>query len=105
MIAARPLDHALIRRLVVLKLWQARDTFDPERLMAKFRDGREFDWGDLGQLVRRTTVIDRERILADCVHGFAFLADLNTDEQALARDPHQRERAVWQRVSALQKAN
>ncbi|MBI4477183.1 MAG: nucleotidyl transferase AbiEii/AbiGii toxin family protein [Acidobacteria bacterium] len=105
MIAARPLDHALIRRLVVLKLWQARDSFDPERLMARFRDGRDFDWDDLGQLVRRTIVIDRERILADCVRGFAFLADLTADEQALARDPHQRERAVWERLSALQTAN
>jgi hypothetical protein len=26
--ATRPLNQALIRRLVVLKLWQARDTFD-----------------------------------------------------------------------------
>lgn len=27
MFATRPLDHGLIRRLVVLKLWQARDSF------------------------------------------------------------------------------
>src|SRR5262249_61817755 len=32
-----PLNQALIRRLVVLKLWQARDTFDPARLIRKFR--------------------------------------------------------------------
>jgi len=57
--ATRPLDQALIRRLVVLKLWQARDTFEPARLMAKFKEGREFDWDDLGDLVRRTEVIDR----------------------------------------------
>ena len=31
MFATRPLDHPLVRRLVVLKLWQARDSFDPER--------------------------------------------------------------------------
>jgi predicted nucleotidyltransferase component of viral defense system len=41
--ATRPLDQSLIRRLVVLKLWQGRDTFDPERLMQKFREGRDFD--------------------------------------------------------------
>jgi len=51
---------------VVLKLWQARDTFDPARLMQKFRDGRDFDWDDLRQLLRRTVVIDRDRITADC---------------------------------------
>ena len=52
MFATRPLDQALIRRLVVLKLWQARDTFDPARLMKKFEDGRDFDWDDLRQLAQ-----------------------------------------------------
>ena len=66
MFATRPLDQPIIRRLVVLKLWQARDTFDPARLMQKFRDGRDFDWDDLRQLLRRTVVIDRDRITADC---------------------------------------
>jgi len=74
MFATRPLDQALIRRLVVLKLWQARDAFDPARLMEKFQDGRDFDWNDLGQLLRRTIVVDRDRIMADCVKGFGFLA-------------------------------
>ena len=61
MFATRPLDQALIRRLVVLKLWQAGDRFDPDRLMRKFEDGNDFDWDDLGQLVRRTMVIDRRQ--------------------------------------------
>jgi hypothetical protein len=39
MFARRPLDQALVRRLVVLKLWQARNTFDPARLMQKSQDG------------------------------------------------------------------
>ena len=51
MFATRPLDQALIRRLVVLKLWQARDTFDPARLIQKFQDGRDFDWDDLRDLL------------------------------------------------------
>jgi Nucleotidyl transferase AbiEii toxin, Type IV TA system len=50
MFAMRPLNHALIRRLVVLKLWQARDTFDPARLMQKLADSRDFDWDDLRDL-------------------------------------------------------
>jgi predicted nucleotidyltransferase component of viral defense system len=94
--ATRPLDQPLIRRLVVLKLWQARDTFDPALLMRKFQDGIAFDWDDLGQLVRRTVVIDRQRITADCVRGYRFLMDLTEEEWQLANDPHQRERALWQ---------
>jgi hypothetical protein len=76
---------------VVLKLWQARDSFDPARLMQKFQDGREFDWDDLVQLVRRTVVIDRERITHDCVRGFGFLAELTDQERIVANDRYQRE--------------
>jgi predicted nucleotidyltransferase component of viral defense system len=94
MFATRPLNQPLIRRLVVLKLWQARDSFDPARLMQKFQDGREFDWDDLAQLVRRTVVIDRERITADCVRGFGFLAELTEQERIVANDRYQREEAA-----------
>ncbi len=100
MFARRPLDRTLVRRLVVLKLWQAGDTFDPARLMQKFREGQEFDWDDLRQLLNRATAIDRERICADCVAGFGFLAELDEDERLLARDPHQRERALAEGVRA-----
>jgi predicted nucleotidyltransferase component of viral defense system len=96
--ATRPLDQALIRRLVVLKLWQASDTFDPERLGRKFEEGAEFDWDDLRDLLRRGTVIDRERICSDCTRGFRFLADLSADERRLAADSRQRERALWERL-------
>jgi hypothetical protein len=98
MFATRPLDRNLIRRLVVLNLWQSNHTFDPARLMQKFRDGREFDWDDLGQLVRRTAVVDRARITADCVRGFGFLAELSEEEHVLARDAHQRENALKERL-------
>ena len=96
--ATRPLSQALIRRLVVLKLWQARDTFDPAQLLEKLADGTAFDWDDLGQLLRRAQVVDRNRIMADCVRGFGFLADLTADERILAGDPYQRERGLWERL-------
>ena len=100
MFATRPLDQPLIRRLVVLKLWQAQDTFDPARLMQKFEDGRDFDWDDLRQLLNRAVVIDRNKITADCVRGFGFLAELTDDEQTLARDRYQREQAVAEELRA-----
>jgi predicted nucleotidyltransferase component of viral defense system len=100
MFATRPLDQPRIRRLVVLKLWQARDTFDPAQLMEKFERGAEFDWGDLRDLVRRDARIDRARICADCVRGFRFLSDLTPEERTLASDPHQREQALHDRLAA-----
>jgi predicted nucleotidyltransferase component of viral defense system len=100
MFATRPLDQPLIRRLVVLKLWQAQDIFDPARLMQKFQDGRDFDWDDLRQLLNRAVVIDRNKISADCVRGFGFLAELTDDEQVLARDRYQREQATAEKLRA-----
>jgi predicted nucleotidyltransferase component of viral defense system len=100
MFATKPLDQALIRRLVVLKLWQAHDTFDPARLVQKFEDDKEFDWDDLRQLLNRAVVVDRDRITADCARGFRFLADLTDDERVLAKDQHQRERALAERLKA-----
>lgn len=101
MLATRPLNHALIRRVVVLKLWQARDMFDPARLMQKFQDGRDFDWDDLRDLLRRTIVIDRDRITADCARGLAFLAELTEDERVLAADQYQRQQVVADRLRAV----
>lgn len=96
--ATTPLNHALIRRLVVLKLWQAGDSFDPARLMAKFEDGRGFDWDDLRQLVNRAYVIDSDKITTDCLRGFRFLADLTDDERKLAADRYMRERALAEKL-------
>jgi len=101
MFATRPLDQQLIRRLLVLKLWQARDTFDPARLMQKFEEGREFDWDDLRDLLRRDARIDRERICADCIRGFRFLADLTAEERMLASDAHQREHALRDKLARI----
>jgi hypothetical protein len=98
--ATRPLDQAVIRHLVVLKLWQARDSFDPGRLMQKFRDGRGFDWNDLRQLLRRTVVVDPDRITTDCAREFAFLTELTDDEVLLANDRYQREQTAADRVRA-----
>jgi predicted nucleotidyltransferase component of viral defense system len=98
--ATRPLDRELIRRLVVLKLWQARDTFDPERLLRKFEEGRDFDWDDLNQLVRRTVAVDRQKITVDCVKGYRFLVDLTVGELQLASDPHRRLQSLWETLRA-----
>jgi hypothetical protein len=94
------LDRELIRRLVVLKLWQAGDTFDPERLLRKFEEGRAFDWDDLNQLVRRTEAVDRQKITADCVKGYRFLVELTESERQLAGDPHRRFETLWENLRA-----
>lgn len=96
--ATKPLDQQLIRQLVVLKLWQSRDTFHPERLIEKFKNGKDFDWEDLGQLVRRTTTVNSEKILSDCIEGYRFLIELNEEERLLANDQYQRRSTLWKKL-------
>lgn len=97
MFATRTLDHAQIRRPIVLKFWQARDVFDPARSIRHFDDARHFNWDDLRDLLRRNIVLDRERITPDCVSGFGFLVDLTEDERLLANDRYQREQDARER--------
>ena len=98
--ATRPLNQALIRRLLILKLWQVSDGFDPERFAAKLKDGTAFDWGDLAQLTRHGHPPNRLTMTADCIKGYAFLAAMTADEKTLAADTHQRRRDLHATLSA-----
>ena len=95
--ANRPLPEALIRKLVITKLWQVRDSFSPERWNAKLAAAREWHWDDLRQLVRGG-VSDPKLMLERCATRFAFLADMNADEAALAADPYQRKQDIHEKL-------
>lgn len=102
------LDKNLVRRLAVLKVWadsngmhagnvawgpaHAKSEFDPERWLRP-RGSKEFDMEDIGSLAVPTPkpedLSDRVRI------GFAFLAELDTREEQIARsDPRDRALAI-----------
>jgi predicted nucleotidyltransferase component of viral defense system len=95
--ANRPLPEALVRKLVIIKLWQVRDSFSPERWNAKLADAKARDWDDLRQLVRGG-VSDPKQMLGRCARRFGFLADMNADEAALAADPYQRKHDIHQKL-------
>jgi predicted nucleotidyltransferase component of viral defense system len=97
--AGRPFYEPLIRKLVIIKLWQARDSFSPDRWNAKLADAKAWDWDDLRQLVRGG-VPDPGQMLERCARRFAFLADINADEAALAEDPYQRQQDIHQKLVA-----
>lgn len=102
--ATRPLDKALIRRLVVLKLWQVGDTFDPQRFIDKLAKGDAFDWDDLQSLMGKGQKVDRAKTTSQCAAGYAFLSNLAAEERTLAGDGHKREHKLWERLrSEIQK--
>ena len=96
--AARPLNQDLIRRLVVLKLWQSKDTFAPEKLIEKFSDGKDFDWSDLEQLVNKDYKIDQKKITSECAKGYAFLTEMSEEEKTLTTDAYQKENNLWEQL-------
>lgn len=83
--ATTPFDGELLRRLVVLKLWQARDPFDPEALFEKIRSG-DYDWADLQRLVRAADLIEPAAIIASVEARFAVLGQVTELEQEVIAD-------------------
>jgi hypothetical protein len=83
--ATTPFDGELLRRLVVLKLWQARDPFDPDLFFARLRDGR-YDWEDLHRLLRANARLDPEEVLRAVKTRFAVLRSLSALEHKVVAD-------------------
>ena len=83
--ASTPFDGELLRRLVVLKLWQVRDPFDPDAFFERLRGGRH-DWDDLQRLLRSSDRIEPADVLAAVEDRFGVLRRLTDLEQQLVAD-------------------
>jgi hypothetical protein len=83
--STRPWNRPLLRRLVVIKLWQVHDPFDPVRLFERLSTST-YDWEDLRRLLRNSGEINGAAIIRQCINGCAFLSDLTEQERALAAD-------------------
>jgi predicted nucleotidyltransferase component of viral defense system len=83
--ATTPFDGELLRRLVVLKLWQVRDPFDAEAFFVRLRDGH-YDWDDLMRLLRASDLLDPEEVLKSVETRFAMLRNLTELEQNVITD-------------------
>ncbi len=88
--ATTPFDGEVLRRLVVLKLWQVQDPFDPDRFFERLRGGSH-DWSDLRRLVHSREGLDADAILARIEARFSILRDLGEQEQQVISDA----RSCW----------
>jgi predicted nucleotidyltransferase component of viral defense system len=95
--ATTPFNGELLRRLVVLKLWQARDPFDPEALFQKLRGG-DYDWTDLRRLVRSSERIEPAEIISKVEARFDVLRRLTELEHQVIADA----RSGWNEPLAQQ---
>jgi predicted nucleotidyltransferase component of viral defense system len=83
--ASTPFNGELLRHLVVLKLWQVRDPFDPEALFTKLRSG-VYDWDDVRRLVRTSERIEPTEILDSVEGSFSVLRQLTDLELQVVAD-------------------
>jgi predicted nucleotidyltransferase component of viral defense system len=78
-------DERLVRLLAVAKLWNDREAFDPERILATLSNGRK-SWPDLERLIGRARRRDWNRDASEAARRFAFLRDLTEFERKLLED-------------------
>jgi hypothetical protein len=83
--AATPFDGELLRRLVVLKLWQVRDPFDPEALLAKIGGGA-YEWEDLRRLIHANQKLNPATIKRDVIRRLDSLRSLSELERRIVVD-------------------
>jgi predicted nucleotidyltransferase component of viral defense system len=97
--STKVVDRHLLRRLVVLKLWQVGDPFDPATLFHRL-EKTEYNWEDLKRLLRNSDKIDSANIIEQCVSCYSFLVEMTDEERELAADAnaHKRE-GLWEKLT------
>ncbi len=83
--ASTPFDGELLRRLIVLKLWQVRHPFEPDAFFERLRS-IDFDWDDLRRLIRASERIDAAEILGSVESCFGSLRNLSELERQVIGD-------------------
>ena len=81
--SGKPFDEGLVRKLVVLKMWDAHQDFDPERLTNTLSQ-KTFNWYDLERLIR--IEIRPEEIIKSISARFSFLRDMDGEDRELLKD-------------------
>lgn len=95
----RPFQRGLVRRLAVLKLWQVRDPFDPDRFFGQIGESA-YEWEDLTRLVRGGDKPVPRMVVQECLRAYAFLRGLTAEEAALAGDARAHRETGLQRALA-----
>jgi predicted nucleotidyltransferase component of viral defense system len=83
--AHKGFDEQLVRLLAVAKLWEAREPFDPERILTTLATGRR-EWPDLDRLIGKARRRSWNQEAAEAARRFGFLRELTPFERALTDD-------------------
>ena len=103
--AERPYNREIIKALVVVKCWNVRDPFKPELFFDKVEKG-DYDWEDLGRLVRRGSLPPQEEVIKKVLNEYAFLWDMDENLLKIVRDSkaHRKNNLVTKIIENLKRA-
>jgi hypothetical protein len=106
-IGVRAVDHALIRSLAVLKLWDSNGpNLDYDRFRERIKGAGDYDVAELASLLRKDQRPDLKNMIQRVVDGFRFLREMTELERNLAGDGARRrgEDAMALRAAAKERA-
>ncbi len=93
-VAGRHFNRDLLRALAVIKLWESdQENLDFVQLAAQIEGGKDYDLGDLTNLLRKDQRPDLKDIIRRAKEGFRFLEQMTDLESRLAQDKARRCRA------------
>ncbi len=78
-------DASKVKSLAVIKCWNSKDPFDPNKLMAKIAGGK-YDWNDLQRLVRPHMLVSQRKIIRTVLSHYKYLTNLDGDLVRIVAD-------------------
>jgi predicted nucleotidyltransferase component of viral defense system len=101
-IAAKPLDRDLLRSLAVIKLWESdKDNLNYAQFARQIEGGKDYDLGDLTNLLRKDQRPDLKDMIRRAKEGFRFLGQMTELESTIAQDKVRRCVAEIRALKAL----
>jgi len=98
----RHYNRDIVKKLVAIKCWNVRETFDPKALLEKVANGN-YDWDDLQRLVRKGSLPAPENVIQEVLKEYSYLKNLDKQLLKIVKDSkaHKEEKLVVQVLSKV----
>jgi predicted nucleotidyltransferase component of viral defense system len=86
-VAGTPFNRDLLRSLAIIKLWESdKDNLDYAQFAAQIEGGKDYDLGDLTNLLRKDQRADLKDMIRRTKEGFRFLGQMTDLERKITQD-------------------
>ena len=93
--SAKPYNRELAKKLVVIKLWEARDPFDPSNFFRRIEKETP-SMVELRDLIRKDKLPTKDDLVEIILRSYSYLRELNDELETIVADSaaHRKERIV-----------